>query len=365
MITKTIGTGGDYATIDLALASIDNVDLTDDYTFDLITDINQSANMVNYRIYPMGYTVRLTSSYNKANKSDWQNWKKITLTSTQAIGLNPSNLTKVLGGKLEIDHLYVTSTGTPPYLMVQLGGSLEGLQRGTQHFHDIYFDGNYSINGPAFNFGNNTVTNWDLAAWNFKIWNSPTGLFGSPGNTLKAEPFDLENISIYNDSTTNNYTGLHTRFPITAKNIVVVNDGGGALKIDYRRNFAFEYTANTTIQNCADSDGSLASQFPSESFNSQANVTSSEFASILPSNVKFLSIENGIRSLSINASPQKGQAPLKVSFSSNVVYDQGTTRLGGNGTTSVRTNEDIRGFARPGDDNLNSIGASEQQYTTV
>ena len=70
MTNLTIGVGGDFATLEAALLSLNMADLADDYTFDIISNLTANANST-HLLYLNGHTVHITCSYN-ASPQNWQ-----------------------------------------------------------------------------------------------------------------------------------------------------------------------------------------------------------------------------------------------------------------------------------------------------
>jgi len=110
MITKTIGTGGDYATIYAATRAF-SYDvygaLNDDVTFNIISDVSEISGGDFTWIDMNGHTVRLTCNYNETNISDWQNWYKINCQEANGFQLYPEGFSATKTGTFQVDHIYV------------------------------------------------------------------------------------------------------------------------------------------------------------------------------------------------------------------------------------------------------------------
>jgi hypothetical protein len=316
MVTKTIGSGGDYASYKDALASIYRVSLSDDYTFDLITDVNQGDNLGSYDIRPEGHTVRFTCSYNEAHKSDWQNWKKVTLTSTYGLLLNAGSNANVNNGKIALDYFYVvnqTPTSLTDYCVAVLCNSWP--------YYHIY---GYTDVSNGYINGNNKApygllwggTNDEYQIhhiWNVKIWNCGYGIYVGPSDHNHT-PATVENITVCNNSSS--VIQIYLRAPIVGRNIVCIWTGSTGTHKDFYITDAGSYDVGPTVlRNTAVSDSTITT-YVTSAYNCIENIVpANEFISLDDSNANFLKPKStrGIVYGANNIGPN-GIAPTLVSF---------------------------------------------------
>jgi len=336
MVNRTIGIAGDHADYDAAIAAISGFPLADDYTFDLISNINQGVNLAVYNIMLNGHTVRFTSNYNAARLDDWQNWYKVTITNPLVTGIFFSGA-NAGSGKFIYDHFYeVVNNNVTNALIIQMTSGGVG-QNTAVDCYNGYIDGK-SNTSIVILFDSNMHDRQTHKYWNLKIWDASTGFFlGCIGSASIVIP-TVENVSMY-DMTLHGVWASDA--PLIGKNIVVTGNPGLNFKNDNLGFFGF-----SDLQNCACTDTSLTDEFGIEATNSQEEIVlADEFQSLDDTNQEFLNLK-------IGTSTRLG------------IYTSGAPQLGGTGINPVDAgNADIAGMPRPDAAGLYSIGCHEQQYT--
>ncbi len=238
---------------------------------------------------------------------------------------------------------------------------------------------NFLIDGGGANNAQGVTCAYDGAAvecYNGKIWecgttgigpnNGGTAVFPSPTKILKF----FENITVYNCGrgagapATKYGIGMHHGIQRYAslKNVVSFRDAGVTGKDWTMKSYDGSAPDYQLVENCADSDGTLAG-----GTDIQNNIVpADEFQSLDDTESNFLELKRGEAEMVITANPRRGQAPLPVNFTANVEYRPGATVLGQSGIEPVYVGAvDISGEAIPGEDGLYSIGAHEQQYEWI
>jgi len=191
MITKTVGTGGDYPDFNAGLHALDYLvwgPLSDDVTLDVISNISEPSYTKFFRnIQLNGHTLRITSSYNQSIISDWQNWYKITAVGTEGLDVYIDGNLATKTGALQIDHLYVIGKSGNPFVF-QLTCSNGAIT--TTSIYNSYFDGISSSVAYGVIIGTHGTT----TIYNCKIWNGNYGLVFS---NLAAGTINTKNVTVY------------------------------------------------------------------------------------------------------------------------------------------------------------------------
>jgi hypothetical protein len=277
MITKTIGSGGDYAGIKEALvflASMNPID--DDYEFDLISDTVENFGVAGpaYNLYT-GVN-RNIITFKSSNNST------VTITSTSGIYVvigYGSNQYPLHSGSLTFDEIKFVRTGLYGNATLYLGATISFFkpQRG---FADI------AVKNCVFIGANKTNAGLSFATWyinisilNNRFYNCSYGFSCSSGGGAGPDTIGLvrkiENCSFYDCATG---LGGHNRSFI-ANNVVAIS----CSTVD------FEAYVNASYTNCADSDNSIASSGAILSGNI-TGITDLDFLSVDPASADFLKI---------------------------------------------------------------------------
>ena len=366
MATWTVGDGGDFASPEAAVAAFNGVDIADDLTFDQISDVVCSASMILSGLQPVGYKIRYTCSYNEAHLNDWQNWYKISVTGGGIFGLNSWSNGKLIWGTLEMDHFYLEDNRAGFGTIVDFVSSMQVVSwdflniGGYANVHDFLIDGK-ARGSMGFYFPVLPLVTTKI--WNFKVWDTvklaPAPLSTSAGIYLERSPGVnavpapvVENGTLYNS-----FLEMNTGMFVTARNIVSSNNSVEVGAADY----ITDAVAGNTIENCADTDGSIDAQFPGQNTNTKTGIVpADEFKSLDDTNSKFLFLNDGSLDVGGVAVPERGEAPLEVQFTDQTTYTtEGVLATGG--TEPTLTDTDIEGLDIPNAEGFYSIGCHQGQ----
>lgn len=352
LIERTVGEGGDYATIKDALdflAAMNPID--NDYTFDLITDTVEAL--------VASYALRTGVNRNNIIFTSTTR-KTATITTVQGfqiiIGVGDYQVF-LHSGTLTFDNIVFVMNKNFGSGTLWLGASIFTFvpQRG---FANIIIKRCTFID----NFRQTTAirfASWyiNISIFNNRFYNHSNGLsvnfdMGAGPDTPVLERI-VENCSFYNCGV--GMSGHNRSF--TARNVVICN----SLTSDYSdAEFGAPYG---TYINCADTDNTLAA-LPSTNCITGI-VPADEFQSLDPANDEFLFLKIGDAGLNATATPSRGRRPLRARFNSALELTPGAASLGKFGSSpEIADNDtDIAGNPRPGVDGYVSIGCHEQQYS--
>lgn len=328
MVTKTIGSGGDYADIGAAWNYLVSLGaLASDYLFSIITPFTEGTG-INYgsgvpKVYVNGHSITFidyTQQNTISTSLPFQFLLNSPATVSDKIYVNGLKVTVTASGLGMSSGLFLLA----PYIATE-GGFLE-LK-------------NLTLTGYTNNFLT-TLPAIKLHRWknvervvNCRITNFPTAIDTviSDANTVGTSHV-VENCSIYNCNKGVDLVPTTATKNVTIKNVVAVSsvtkdfDPGGA---------------NNTVTNCADSDNSIASSGAVLTANI-TGITSDDFESVDSTSSDFLKLPKGAINAVPVADPSKGSAPLSVSFESNAEYLFGA-RLAGTGIAPTLSTTDLAG----------------------
>lgn len=356
MVTKTVGSGGDYATWGSAITWLQTVDpLADDYTFTQISSVTETSfPFVNINLN--GRTLLLTSN-NKPNGDPTSGW-----TTTINTGVQPSVRYEGNGGTVVLDGLYTVSTvaGQIHFLIGRhgiLGTTSETIVR------NCLFKGFGNI-APAFNGGVSVRFERDsdiIKMYNCKIWDMDIGLRFTTGTGGGPATLDkiYENITAYNCNAGVYINSPHS-FKVRMRNVVAFDSV----------NFDWQYVAGDLtdweIYNCADSDDSIANINFSLASNIVNNINSTtEFESTVDTEADFLKLNEGSLTVGADVSPEDGRAELEVQFTDQTNYSFPSQDLASNGMAPNLTAVDIEGLSIPNAEGFYSIGCHQAEIAIV
>jgi len=321
MITKTVGTGGDYPNFNAGLHALDYLvrgPLSDDVTLDVISNISEPSYTKFFRSIQLnGHTLRITSSYNQSIISDWQNWYKITAVGTEGLDVYIDGNLATKTGALQIDHLYVIGNpgGWYPFVfqLTCFNGAIT-----TTSIYNSYFDGISS----SVAYGVIISTLGTTTIYNCKIWDGNYGLVFS---NLAAGTINTKNVTVYGATQYSVFSrGTGTR---NFTNVVSTRNGTSQA---YNKSLD-DGTVVFNFTNCAADDASITATADSQTNCLENIVPADEFVSLDDTNAEFLFPKSG-----------------------------GNIATGG---IDAGYSTDIVGSPIPGPDGLYSIGCHEFQGT--
>jgi hypothetical protein len=364
MISYTVGDGGTFATWQLALAQISSLGLLpDNVTVTQISDVTETVNHLSTGIVSMnGFTVTLTSN-KKHNGNPNDAW-----VTTLNAGIEFGQRTQGGSGTFRIDGLYfkrVAGGGATSQLLIIGWAQLPSVHLSVHEVKNCLFEGD-DRQESAFDI----AYDQDIIRFsNCKFWNLNIGIpievnTGTAGTKTQEKTF--ENCTVYGCiigvslDQTSVYT-LVLRNVVSAGNI---NPIGGASTDWFHQTLDI---TNFSCYNCADSDGTLATiPFGGTVQGNLADIVPEDnFASLDDTNDRFLFPNGGTKQLIVTATPRKGVAPLKVDFTSEVVYADGGGVLHDGGMAPTLSSVDIAGVAIPDDAGNYPIGCHAEFYTKI
>lgn len=300
----TVGSGGDYATWNAAIADIGN--LTGNLTFTQISDVTEtSASLLTETLG--GFTLRFTS--NTGHKGDPnKGWVTTWTIDNHMIDFQPSG-----GGTIEVDSLVVVASANKTAGVFAFVFNANTVTS-TGNFHDNIIDGASKTNTRGFAVND---ADWTLNAWNNVVTDCDIGYW-----SITASTYTIENNTILNSASTG--FSLSSNAGTYTNNVSV---GAGS-------NDFFNMTAATGNNNASSDTTAQNSNWTSGTNNVVSVTAANEFIS--------------------QASDDWNLGKLKSGGS----LDSGgtTTAIAGNTTG-------IRGNARPTGTNV-SIGADQFDATT-
>lgn len=333
MVNKTVGSGGDYATLyDAWVWLTAQTPLLDNYTFTVISDINLGGSITNGP-HLGGHTVYVTSG------ADYPFY--IITCGANAINLYPSGKNELGNqtgsdddsGTIDFSNLKVVGTGTTGIRLAQAGGFSQSY---VWKIHECLITG--SDEGIGFKYH----STHSYLIYNCKIYGCKTYGIGytftttGPGVVGSKK---IENTTVYLcGNSTNNYragiflmSGSSGRWEL--KNVVVseshLNGSGSA---DYRSDIGGIFSGNT-ITYCADSDGSLTGG----TNNINNIVAADEFESLTPTDSKFLFLKDSA------ITKTEGFVNLFLPSTYTYTAEYESDQLGGTGTAPTLVTTDIAG----------------------
>jgi len=307
MITKTIGTGGDYATIDAALTAYgywehNKISLDDDITFDLISSVTEpdTISWGGHTIKINGYTLLLTCSHN-ATEPNWLNWYTVTTPYYNGI--------QILGKQSQ-------STGIIAVSCIKVLYTYNGDSAG--NCINILYANRFSVDRCILDCNNlaryGIMPQGTFAISRCKIWDAGQfGIYDYYGTST------IKNCTLYN-ATYHARGGTHNLY-----NVVSARN-------DERDCYEQEGSPTINYYNCAAKDSTITSTADYQEGCVEGIINADEFVSLDDTNAEFLFPKSG-----------------------------GNIATGG---IDVGYSTDIVGSPIPGPDGLYSIGCHEFQGTS-
>lgn len=374
MITRTVGSGGDYANFAAAINAIDAAGgLTNNTKLLQISDVNEDIPHVG-DLNCNGYTLYLDS--NNPHRGNPNSGHTIYLTTINT-GLKIS-----ADNTINVRNLKIKNTVIPSSYFTFLNID-QPLSSGSFFVDNILIVGLNRSQERGLRIGRNSSY---YRATNIKIYNcGDCGFLGDYSGVRYAGEFrgrkTIENMTVYNCGRSGGSyrTGIflksdnrpawpNSAYNHTCRNVVSVN---GGVNGDYYFKDSLPITgdgAYDMLYNCADSDGSLIANANLKDGltveDQVGNITpADEFESLDDTNDRFLFLPRGKKYGNMTAAPTAGRKPLKVQFNSAVRYDELSNRLAKGGTKPLYAgNTDIAGVSRPAGDGSYSIGCHQCEY---
>jgi hypothetical protein len=345
VIHYTIGVGGDYADFNSAvnaLAAILWPGLTDDYEFEVISNLTNSTAYSGGVVYLNYHTVKFYSSVPHLGNPLKGNIITCTRTATIATAQSVEGR-----GTLIFEDLYFKAN--PGF-----GSELVRIQVAMEFFEYIQWKTRKTVIKNCMFDGNGTAqislkcasaeySLWELS--NLKIWGHQfwglnfgySGILVNPGETSKF----IENVIIFNDvngsvGMLSNGLGDSGGDDTYYKNVISCRNG--ATGSDW---FTGMQAARCIVDNCASSDATCPVTFGSN--NLRNIVTVNEFESLDDTNPNFLKLNNGQLVADPIAEPDRGVKPLRVRFTGNIDYVWPSGQIYNAGTIPALTINDIAG----------------------
>lgn len=387
----TVGPGGDYTDIRLAIEQITTETTAhggaaDDYLVEIIGNCTCDALGTTGQVCLDGHTLTIVCPYNRDHPLDWQNWYQIQMTG---VGQNPQGLvvySTVLGvgqrstGIIRYDSLYFNNLRTShpgvycSLLYTHVQGRMAIFTAGTPadvYIKNCLFDGNDMVSTGVHHW-RAPVYPGSIHLYNCKLWNCREECF-YPEPSISEYDLGLiaENCTFYQPARVGGHNScVSLRETCTLRNCVAAFDAGVGGPLDgFRVTSAGFFVPSVRYENCAASDDihdGAAPPVPIVRVDCIDNIVlADEFISVDDTNPKFLYLRNspGTRECVAAANPLRGNAPLSVNFSSNLVIERpGAGQLAAAGRATSYATTDIEGLPRPGEDGQYSIGAHEFQY---
>lgn len=272
MISKTIGSGGDYTDMGLAWAYLATVDpLSDDYNFTIISNFTEATGITFTGSDPVfnGHTVQFL------NPSNYQ----ITISTSIGYSFRPASAT--LSDVLVLDGLKITTAATGATCLQAFPGNSS--QSMTVFFKNITLIGPSNTTGTSFGIRQQRAGNSDHFL-NCRVTNFKTGI-AVPGTTdanTTGTDHIVENCAIYSCG-----TGISLDTTSAAKNSTIKNTVAFSC---ITRDFSTG-GANNIISNCADGDNTISSSGAILTSNI-TGIVSGNFLSVTSSSSNFLLINN-------------------------------------------------------------------------
>ena len=333
MVTKTIGSGGDYA--DMGLAWADIVAFADDYTYTIISDFTENngvpaASPKQYQGFtvtienPNGYVVTIPTD----GSGGLKNWKFVALLQTATdkmvfdgivfnlASINPANAFSFLTFSPGSQYAYVSAT----YKNLKFIGS--GYQASTA-----------ARNSACIGYDGAAGLQWT----NAEIYNCIFYNFGTcfNGQTIGAS----QTIKIENCTSYDCYNGIFLATIPAGASVLFKNMG-----ICECENSDFATgISGAILTNCADSDGTIATSGATYTNSQTGIVAADEYRSLDSASADFLKLNKGAISSTPTVLPTSGKKPISVRFNNNTEYVVPSGVLYNSGTIPTLTNTDLAG----------------------
>jgi len=371
LIKRTVGVGGDHADWSAAWIYLTGLDpLPDDYEFKQISNctINNSwpdTTLAPNRIDLNGHYVKFYCPRADSHQGDpTRGYMTYLNGATGYMDLVPGDTSVLNQDRIYVENLNIIQTTNNNVDLVRVGLLWNCWGVGA----NFYFN-NLLIKGfsPAWATGLRLYHLDSIyKVSNCKIWSVNVGIScfqtaEGPAAIPRTEANEIENVTVYD--TSNATGGMQYRSGDTRRfeyrSVVSCNNAVGV---------AWNTSCTSAVNvfyNCADDDGAIANIAWTGANNAVDCISNiglaDSFRSLVDTESDFLKLPAGSANASGSASPVRGLAPLDVKFSSALQFVSDSI-LGKTGIRPTLQLTDISGNARPGDDNLYSIGASEVQY---
>lgn len=351
MVTKTIGTLGDYPDINSAINDLIATGVIfDNYYLKLISNVINTTtvsssnikinNSVNIDFDLNGYTITSDRTIRMSMRDPTNYTGSITLRNGNIFynclfGSNPINY-------LDLQCRGLQFAGTPGPLRFTLNNLFV-----SNHLTTVDSNINHSLISMV-----NALENafYYSGYATYRIYNVKTYFNGrsnnlyfsgeSAGSGSGIGPYALiENCSLYNVNKIASQATVYTQEPFAWANYPRVKNviccGAWLCGTAY---------PNADFINCAETDSSLALSGPYGTvINKTSGVSDSDFKSVDPTNPDFLKLPKGRISSIPNLNPNAGSAPLRVKFNGNIEYSYGSNKLYNTGIIPSLTLNDLDG----------------------
>jgi hypothetical protein len=324
-IKYKVGVGGhytDWADAYNALCAIDP--LNDDYEFEQISDVTVTVwpniNLVVNQLDANGHTVRFYCSESNSHQGNPTKGYitylsgangKIDMRFANCAGLRPNAF---------LENLYIRQiTNNDIGLITAQAWTFGDTSAINAYFVNMLIRGYIVTSGRGINC---THQDTMYRLRNCKIWNIKIGVYGTAGSYGGLVPADrainsiIENVTVYNTNLQGINTGL-------ASTLTRGKTFSNCCSFNNALNAAWAHLNSPTkliCNNCADDDSSIDDNGGVANNCLLGIDENNDFESTDDTNPDFLSLKKGALAVSADPTPDKGKAPLRVRFNSDIDY---------------------------------------------